>query len=435
MFGVGSLKEIGNSTGVLLLKIISYINFSLILNLSQLKIKYYTFPILLLSLTLFSQSTSDITLKNSERPQVQLSNIKSKSIWEYHYSKVHDGVLADSGYKSYYYGYDSLGRITEYKKYHVFTDLSVKELYQYGKSDNISKCMRYNSKEDVIEAITYKYNKQGKLKTEIHEAYYNSVRVGVYFTILASVSESELFGTVQDELAIEPRLESYSIIVNITDPDEQNQYVVIGDENDPSSPRYSWGQLSMDTQRGLLAFQGPNRKEHQYISKFISKVSYKYDKNGNLTAKEVYNTSNDLIEKESYKYDPDNRRTSYTKYNENSKAVSMETYTYDERGRLIESAGVEPGGRITGRLSTTYDENGNLTEKIWYNTLSEINSRFKYKYEGSLLTEETKYRGESEKEIHSTYAYDKNGNLTEIIKYDINDKKDKLIKYVYEYYR
>ncbi|MBZ0204232.1 MAG: hypothetical protein K8I03_14550 [Ignavibacteria bacterium] len=398
--------------------------------------KIYIYILLHLSVTLnvFSQSTSDITLKNSERPQIQLNHIKSKSIWEFHYSKVSEGVLADSGYKSYYYGYDSLGRITEYKKYHVFTDLTVKELYQYDKSDNISKCMRYNSKDDIIEAITYKYSKQGRLKTEIHEAYYNSVRVGVYFTILASVSESELFGTVQDELAIEPRLESYSIIVNITDSDEQNQYIVIGDETDPTSPRYSWEQLSMDTQRGLLAFQGPNRKEHQYISKFISKVSYRYNKSGNLTAREVYNTSNDLIEKETFGYDGSNRKISYTKYNENGKAVSMESYSYDALGRLVESAGVEPGGRITGRLSMAYDENGNLSEKIWYNTLSEINSRFKYKYEGSLLTEETKYRGESEKENHNTYAYDENGNLKEVIKFDINNRKDKLIKYIYEYY-
>ncbi len=386
------------------------------------------------SVNLFSQSQYDVNQRNNERGQILVNKIKSKSIWEYHYSKLQDGVLADSGYKSYYYGYDDKGRITEYTKYHVFTDLTVKELYQYGKTDKISKSIRYNSKNDIIEGITYKYSKAGRMKSELHEAYYNSVRVGVYFTILASVTENELFGKVQDELAIEPRLESYSIIINITDPDEQNKYVVIGDETDPSSPRYSWNQLSMDIQRDLLAYQGPNRKEHQYISKFVQNVNYKYDKSGNLTTREVYNTSNDLIEKESYRYDTGNRVISFTKYNENGKTVSMESYSYDGSGRLTESAGVEPSGTITGRLSIVYDNNGNITEKIWYNAIGEINGKYKYKYSGSLLAEETKYRGESEKEIHSTYAYDDKDNLIEIVRYDINDKKDKLLKYVYENY-
>lgn len=386
------------------------------------------------AVNLFSQSQYDVNQRNIERGTVLSNKIKSKSIWEYHYSKINDGVLADSGYKSYYYGYDDKGRITDYTKYHVFTDLTIKEQYQYSKTEKISKSTKYNSKNDIIEGITYKYSKAGRMKSELHEAYYNSVRVGVYFTIRASISENELFGIVQDELAIEPRLESYSIIVNITDNDEQNQYVVIGDESDQSSPRYSWNQLSMNTQRDLLAYQGSNRKEHQYISKFIQNVKYKYDKNGNLTTREVYNTSNDLIEKESYKNDAGNKVISYTKYNESGKRVSMESYSYDGSGRLVESAGVESGGTITGRLSIAYDENGNVTEKTWYNAFGEINGKYKYKYNGSLLIEETKFRGESEKEIHSTYAYDDKDNLTEIIRYDINDKKDKLHKYVYENY-
>lgn len=388
----------------------------------------------LLTLSALSQTQYDVNKRNSDRGNILSNKIKSKSIWEYHYSKTDDNVLADSGYKAFYYGYSDQGLLIEYTKFHVFTDLTVKELYQYGKNDRLLQANRYNSKNDLIEMISYKYSKQGRLKSEIHEAYYNSVRVGVYFTILASVMENELFGRVQDELAIEPRLESYSIIVNITDPDEQNQYVVIGDETDPSSPRYSWNQLSMDTQRDLLAYQGPNRKEHEYISKFINEVKFSYDKPGNLVKREVYNTSGNSIEKEVFRYDASNRCISYAKYNENDKAVSMESYTYDGQGRLTESAGVEPGGKITGRLSIAYDENGNIIEKVWYNTFSEVNGKYKYKYNGNMLVEETKYRGEGEKENHSTYAYDDKNNLTEIVRYDINDKKEKLLKYVYEKY-
>lgn len=399
----------------------------------------FSFAVLILTLgiSLNAQSQNDILLKNSERSVISQNRIKSKSVIEYRYSKELDGgdVLADSGYKSFYFAYDDRGNLTEYSKYHVFTDLTVKEFYQYGKNDRIIQTNRYNSKNDIIEMISYKYNKKnGLLKSELHEAYYNSVRVGVYFTILASVMENELFGRVQDELAIEPRLESYTIIVNITDPEEQNQYIVIGDQNDPSSPRYWWSQLSMATQKELLAYQGPNRKEHEYVSKFINEVKFSYDKSGNLTKREVYNTSGNMIEKESYRYDAAGRKITYTKYNENDKPVSMETYSYDGSGRLIESAGVEPGGSITGRLNMSYDENGNVKEKIWYNRFGEINGKYVYVYEGSQLKQEIKYRGESEKETHSTFTYNDKGILTEIIRYDINDKKDKLVKYVYEYF-
>lgn len=382
----------------------------------------------------FAQDQYNIDSRNFERNFIHKKKIKSKSVYEYRYSKEQDGVLADSGYKSFYYGYDDRGNMTEYSKFHVFTDLTIKEFYQYGKSDRIIQTNRYNSKNDIIEMISYRYNKKGHLKSELHEAYYNSVRVGVYFTILASVTENELFGRVQDELAIEPRLESYTIIVNITDTEEQNQYIVIGDETDPTSPRYWWSQLSMATQKELLAYQGPNRKEHEYISKFINEVKFSYDKTGNLTRREVFNTSGNAIEKESFKYDASGRRISYTKYNEDGKAISMETYSYDGSGRLIESAGVEPGGSITGRLSMNYDENGNIKEKTWYNRFGEINGKYVYIYEGKLLKEEIKYRGENEKESHSTYGYDEHNKLIDIVKYDINDKKERLIKYVYESY-
>jgi hypothetical protein len=396
---------------------------------------FLSIVLLIFSASVFAQSTSDVTLKNSERQQILASGIKSKSIWEYRYVKGTDNAFQDSGYKSFYFGYDDKGRITEYTKYHVFTDLTVKEFYQYGKTDNISKTTRYNSKNDIIEAILYKYNKQGKLRQQIHEAYYNSVRVGVYFSILASVNELPVFALLQDELAIEPRLESYTIVINIRDTDEQNQYVVIGDENDATSLRYSWNQLSMDTQQKLLAYAGPNRKEHQYISKFISRVEYKYDKSGNMTSRVVFNTSNDQTGKETWRYDAAGRKTGYNKYNESGKLTGSESYTYDAGGRLIESLGIETGGSFSGRLVLSYDEAGNPAVRQWFNGLGELNGTYKFIYDtyGRLL-EEIKLRGESEVESRSVYEYDENGNVTQVIRFDIDGNKERLQKYYYDHY-
>jgi hypothetical protein len=382
-----------------------------------------------------SQSVNDINQKNSERIRIQSSHIRSMSIIEYQYVKGSESILADSGFKSFYYAYDELGRMTEYKKYHVYPDLTLKELYQYGKNDKISVNTRYNSKGDRIETITYKYSSSGRLKSQVHEAYYNSVRTGVYFSILANINELELFETLQHELEIDPVLESYTIIVNIVDPEELNQYVVIGDESDAGSMRFSWSQLSMESQRGLLAYTGPNRKERSFTSKFIDRVLYKYDNSGNITSREVHNTSGDVINKETYRYGSGGKVTAYNKYNDDGKISGGEIYNYDGSGRLIESIGTEPGGKLSGRLLFKYDESGNLTQKTWQNSLGETSTRYVYFYDNEKrVTEELKYRAENEIENRFAYKYDEKGNVESMIKYNINDEKEKIYRYLYETY-
>jgi YD repeat-containing protein len=387
---------------------------------------------------LISQPAADVFSRNLEMEQIRRSGIKSKSIWEYHYSRENSEFLSDSGYKSFYYGYDKSGRIHEYTKYMVFSDLTVKEIYTYGAAANINGAVRYNSAGDKIETIEYKYNKSGKLKTELHAAYLNTVRKWLYFSIVANINDingGQLFADLQKDLEIEPIIEGYTITVNITDPEELNQYIVIGDEMDPTSLRFSWSQLSMESQKGLLSYEGPNRKEHTYHSKNIERVTYKYDKNGNLTSREDYNTAGDMIEKETYRYSGDNRLINFYKYNEDGKISSMETYSYNDKGRLHESSGLDPSGKTVGKLSYQYDENGNLSEKVWYSSTGEVNGIYRYTHDNqNRLTEEIKFRGENERENRIKYSYDENGNIAEIIRFDNNDKKDKLIKYIYEYY-
>src|SRR4030095_11084588 len=398
---------------------------------------YLTCCLLILT-QITAQPATDLTKGNNEIDLIKKSNIKSISVWEYHYSKLHDNVLYDSGYKAFYYSYNNRGRVIEYTKYMVFSDLTVRENYTYNSADRLQTSTRYNSAGDRIETIDYKYTKTGKLKREIHTAYLNTVRKGLYFSIEANINDingGQLFADLQKDLEIDPIIEGYTITVNITDPEELNQYIVIGDEMDPTSPRFSWSQLSIESQRGLLSYEGPNKKEHTYHSKNIESVNYKYDRNGNIALREVYNTAGDMIEKETYNYNGDNKLTNFYKYNENGKISSMERYAYDEKGRLSESTGLDPSGKAVGRITYKYDEKGNLSEKIWYSTSGEINGLYKYTYDNqNRLTEETKFRIENERENRITYNYDEDGNTLQIIKYNIEDKKDKLIKYVYEHY-
>jgi len=394
-----------------------------------------TLQIVILSAYLLCQSASDVKHKNDEQDLIKRTGIKSKSVWEFRYAEGNENAFTDSGYKSHSFFYDDNGRLTEYTKYHVFAALTVREVYSYDKYGRITKNSRYNSNGDVIEVIDYKYNSKGLLKKEIHSAFYNSVRVGVYFTITANINETELFLKLQDELQIDPKLESYMITINITDPEELNQYVVIGDEAEQGSLRFSWSQLSVETQKGLLGYEGLNRKEHSYTNKFISSVINKYDIGGNLIDRSVYNTSNDLIDRESYRYNTNNKKINYYKYNDNGKLSSMETYNYNNNGKLIESTGLDAMGKTAGKLIYKYDDNGFLIEKLWLKPTGEINSRSKYSYnENGTLTEEIKYRGDNEIENSLTYHYDESGNIVGIIRYDVSGRKEKLLKYIIEKY-
>ena len=83
-------------------------------------------------------------------------------------------------------------------------------------------------------------------------------RTWTYFRILARAQDDSVFIKVQDELNIDPKLESYILVVNISDP--FNQYVIIGDENSPDASRFSWVQLSKQVQQELLNWTGTNKE-------------------------------------------------------------------------------------------------------------------------------------------------------------------------------
>jgi hypothetical protein len=406
---------------------------------TYMAIKYIPLLIFLIILNIdrIPAQSSDINKLNSFefRKQIKQSGIKSKTIWEYRWeTQGNTEVLSDSGYKSSNTRYDNDGKITEYTKFHIFSDLTIKEVYSFYKTNNLSHVNRYNSAGDVIETIDYVYGKvSGKLLKENHTSFLNQIRPGIYYTIIANINDDSLFSRLQDDFQIEPKLQSYMITVNISDPEELNQYVVIGDESDATSPRFSWSQLTLENQRGLLAYTGPNKKEHTYLNKFLSHIDYKYDSKYNLVGKETYNTSNDLLEKESYRYDSRNNKIAFYKYNEKGNVSSLEYYAYDSTGRLSETRGVDPSGRQVSRIVYKYDDYNNPVEKLWYGAGGEVNGITKYSYDSNnKLTEETRFRGESEKESRTKFIYDNNSNLLEMIRYNSEDRKEKSTKYVWE---
>ena len=108
-------------------------------------------------------------------------------------------------------------------------------------------------------------------------------RTWKYFRIFARAQDDSVFVKLQDDLLIDPKLESYVITINISDPEPLNQYIVLGDESSPDAQRYAWSQLSEDVQNSLIAWTGTNKenlnlKKLTYASVFtdvISKIKVK----------------------------------------------------------------------------------------------------------------------------------------------------------------
>ena len=105
----------------------------------------------------------------------------------------------------------------------------------------------------------------------------NNPRTWKYFKILARADDDSVFIIAQDDMGIDPKLESFTLVINITDPNAQNQFVVLGDESDPSASRYAWSQLSKRVQDGLINWSNTNKenlnqKKLDYASVFLDVI-------------------------------------------------------------------------------------------------------------------------------------------------------------------
>jgi hypothetical protein len=79
-----------------------------------------------------------------------------------------------------------------------------------------------------------------------------------YFKILADANDDPIFIKLQDDLHIDPKMERYTVIVDLRSDDTGQQYLLFGDESNPL--RYLWSQISPHVQQGLLNWTGGNKE-------------------------------------------------------------------------------------------------------------------------------------------------------------------------------
>ncbi|RPI14597.1 MAG: hypothetical protein EHM58_16120 [Ignavibacteriae bacterium] len=374
-------------------------------------------------LTSFSQPAPDNIITNTNKTALKTAGIKSRTIWEYFYND--SGILKDSMKLINFY-FDNDGNIVERTKFHIYEELNLKETYQYDGSGKILKTSRYNNNGDVIETGNFKYNKAGMPVRERIIQYYNNPNASFYFSILASVHDDSIFTWLQNDLLIEPHLESYTVTVNLTDNDPQNHYVVIGDEEDATSMRFSWLQLSLPVQKGLLAWSS-NKTNHKYVVQNLARIKYTTDIKGNVTSKTYYNTAGNIVKREMFFFNESGYFIGYEKYN-SGKLLNKESYSYDDSGNVKEIS------YTGGRTEYKYDEAKNLIEKIVYNSSNTVFGRSVFEYETGKLTNETIYGPDDAISGKIIYSYDEKGNVIKKTSYNSDNIIEKETKIIYEFY-
>ncbi len=86
----------------------------------------------------------------------------------------------------------------------------------------------------------------------------NNLKKSEYFRILADADDDPVFVKLQDELGIDPKMERYTVTIDIRSSEPALQYGLLGDESNPL--RFGWYQLSEEVRKGLLNWTGSNKE-------------------------------------------------------------------------------------------------------------------------------------------------------------------------------
>jgi hypothetical protein len=356
-----------------------------------------------------------------ERYNIKSNRVKTKTV------RLFDKKITETGFLTTSFSFDNEGKLSELINYHPFKELTLKYQYTYNAKGNLQFVKKINSNDEVIETMEYKYRKDFNISSVEVIQYYNPP-VYLYYTINVNTSEAQVFSTLQDEVQIEPKLESYSLTINISDAD--NQYIVIGDENSSNPLIYSWDLLSANTQSEILSWDISPKTVHNIEKLNPSLISFKYKKDQII--KTIIATNGATIKKEIFKIDANKNVTGYMKYNSKGKLILNESYIYATDNKVIIEI-VDLNTRSKEKIE--YDNDNKVIKREYYSSAAILNSRVIYTFSGNNLSQELIYNNKEEVDMIVKYDYESITNLlTAKSEYDSQDNLIRNFSYEYTYY-
>jgi hypothetical protein len=97
------------------------------------------------------------------------------------------------------------------------------------------------------------------LSCSSHSTKYDNPATWNHFNIYAHTEDAPIFKQLQIDLGISPLMESYLLTVDLRNL--QNEFVILGGENNSGSKTFSWSTLSKNVQDGLLKYTGSNKEK------------------------------------------------------------------------------------------------------------------------------------------------------------------------------
>lgn len=154
-----------------------------------------------------------------------------------------------------------------------------------------------------------------------------------------------------------------------------------------------------------------------------------YDESGNILEKNGYNSEGNLDYKLVFNYDENGNKIEAICYNSFGHSFGKTTYKYDKHGNMIKKNNYNSEGSLDDKSIYKYDMHGNMIEKNDYNSNGSLDNKVTYKYDWKGNIIKGKLYDSNGLVSKFGYKYYKNGNMKELILYDLNDKIQYRIKY------
>ena len=156
----------------------------------------------------------------------------------------------------------------------------------------------------------------------------------------------------------------------------------------------------------------------EVINLKASKTVYKYDNEGNMTAKNTYKPSGAIEDSSFYVVDNTGNQIDYFTYKGDGSVESKLTSLYNNQGIILESTEYTKG-KLTARNTYKYDSKFNNTEESCYEADGTLKWKevFGYDKKGR-RNEVTDYKVNGRFEARFTYKYDEKDNMVEENEYN-----------------
>jgi hypothetical protein len=158
-------------------------------------------------------------------------------------------------------------------------------------------------------------------------------------------------------------------------------------------------------------------KEIQYVNGSPGIISeHTYDKNGNLSAKIRKTGKNEQIDRIENKYQGKNLVEKNTFNNQNT-PIDKITYAYDKNGNMTEENIYMGTHAVKVRVKYEYNKENQKVLESHYNQ-DKLTDKTVYAYDGKKLVSKVTLNANNEVEYSEKYAYDAKGNITKFIQFE-----------------